>query len=73
MVQSFWAWMETQCRRHDLLPSNPLTKVLKYAQERQEALQVFLSDPDVPLDTNYLERGLRPVPMGRNYGEFRIM
>jgi transposase len=65
VVQSFWAWMETQCRRHDLLPSNPLTKALKYAQERQEALQVFLSDPDVPLDTNHLERGLRPVPMGR--------
>ena len=26
---------------------------------------VFLSDPAVPIDTNHLERGLRPIPMGR--------
>ena len=26
---------------------------------------MFLSDPDVPLDTNHLERALRPIPMGR--------
>ncbi|MDX1526685.1 MAG: transposase, partial [Pseudidiomarina maritima] len=24
-----------------------------------------LEDPDVPLDTNHLERALRPIPMGR--------
>jgi transposase len=29
------------------------------------ALKVFLEDPDVPLDTNHLERALRPIPMGR--------
>ena len=26
---------------------------------------MFLSDPDVAIDTNHLERGLRPIPMGR--------
>lgn len=26
---------------------------------------MFLSDPDVPIDTNHLERGLRCIPMGR--------
>jgi hypothetical protein len=26
---------------------------------------VFLEDPAVPLDTNHLERALRPIPMGR--------
>ena len=35
---------------------------------RQGSLQVFLADPDVPIDTNHLERGLRPIPMGKkNY------
>ncbi len=29
------------------------------------SLQVFLSDPDVPIDTNHLERGLRPIPLGK--------
>ena len=46
-------------------PSNPLTKALHYALERREALSVYLDDPDVPIDTNYLERALRPIPMGR--------
>lgn len=26
---------------------------------------MFLSDPDVPIETNHLERALRPIPMGR--------
>lgn len=28
-------------------------------------MQVFLADPEVPIDTNHLERGLRVVPTGR--------
>src|ERR1700693_5650708 len=28
-------------------------------------LEVYLSDPDVPIDTNHLERALRAIPMGR--------
>ncbi len=65
VVAAFWRWCEAQCRRHDLLPSNPLAKALGYARGRVEALQVFLTDPDVPIDTNHLERALRPIPMGR--------
>jgi len=42
-----------------------LSKALKYARERIAGLQVFLSDPEVPIDTNHLERALRPIPMGR--------
>ena len=38
---------------------------MHYARSRQASLQVFLSDPAVPIDTNHLERGLRPIPMGR--------
>jgi hypothetical protein len=28
-------------------------------------LEVFLTDPDVPIDTNHIERALRVIPMGR--------
>lgn len=65
VVDAFWAWCDRQCHRPDLLPSSPLSKALKYAMGRQGSLQVFLSDPDVPIDTNHLERGLRPIPMGK--------
>ena len=47
------------------MKSNPLSKALAYAMNRQQELKVFLSDPDVPLDTNHLERALRVIPMGR--------
>jgi hypothetical protein len=65
IVKAFWAWCDRQCHRPELLPTNPLAKALKYAKARSAELQVFLSDPDVPIDTNHLERGLRPIPLGR--------
>ncbi|MFO1468361.1 MAG: transposase [Steroidobacteraceae bacterium] len=36
-----------------------------YVRDRKEAPSVFLQDPEVALDTNHLERALRPIPMGR--------
>jgi len=65
VIKSFWGWCDQQCHRTELLPSNPLSKALKYAMNRQASLQIFLSDPDIPLDTNHVERALRPIPMGR--------
>ena len=65
LVKAFWNWCDEQCHRLDLLPSSPLAKALKYAMARHASLQVFLSDPEVPIDTNHLERGLRPIPMGK--------
>lgn len=65
VMQAFWRWCDEQCHRPDLIPGNPLAKALKYARERRVRLQVFLSDPEVPIDTNHLERALRPIPLGR--------
>jgi transposase len=65
LVRAFWGWCDNQCHRPDLLPSSLLAKALKYAMARQASLQVFLSDPDVPIDTNHLERGLRVIPTGK--------
>jgi transposase len=64
-MEVFWAWCYEQRQRTDLVPSNPLAKALAYAWARREALKVYLSDPEVPIDTNHLERALRPIPMGR--------
>jgi transposase len=64
-VRAFWQWCDRQCQRLDLEPTHPLAKAIAYALARKAALGVFLADPDVPIDTNHLERGLRPIPMGR--------
>lgn len=65
ILERFWPWCDEQCYRHDLLPSNPLSKALNYAIKRKAELEVFLGDPQVAIDTNHLERALRPIPMGK--------
>jgi transposase len=65
LVAAFFAWLEQELVAHALLPTNPFTQAAHYALARKRGLQVFLTDPDVPLDTNHLERALRPIPMGR--------
>lgn len=65
LVEQFFAWVSQQFEAQGLLPSNPMTKALAYARERRLGLEVYLTDPDVPIDTNHLERALRAIPMGR--------
>jgi transposase len=64
-VEKFFDWVEEQFKHQGLLPSNPLIEALPYVRERRAALEVFLDDADVPIDTNHLERALRVIPMGR--------
>jgi len=64
-VDAFFAWCDDQCQRLDLVPSNPLSKALKYARRREDSLRHYLADPALPIDTNHLERTLRVIPMGR--------
>lgn len=70
LVDSFFAWCEQQLTDKTLLPDNPLIQAVGYVLKRQAELRVFLEDPDVPLDTNHLERALRPIPMGRKNWHF---
>lgn len=65
IVERLFFWVDWQLRRPELTPANPFTKALAYLRKRRVGLEVFLSDPDVPMDTNHLERALRVIPMGR--------
>lgn len=65
VVHQFFDWVERQLTAQGLLPKNLLTQALAYVRERRAGLEVFLTDPDVPIDTNHLERALRVIPMGR--------
>ena len=70
IVDAFFAWCEQALLDEALLPDNPLIKAIGYVLKRQCELRVFLEDADVPLDTNHLERALRPIPMGRKNWNF---
>ncbi len=65
LVVRLFDWIEDQFQRHGLLPKNRFVRALAYARDRRAGLEVFLADPDVPIDTNHLERRLRAIPMGR--------
>lgn len=65
VVEQFFDWLERELKHQGLLPSNPFTGAACYALQRKNELKVFLEDPDVPVDTNHIERGLKPIPMGR--------
>lgn len=65
MVDRFFTWCDDTLHNLTLLPKDPLYKAIGYVKSKEMALRVFLEDPDVPLDTNHLERALRPIPMGR--------
>jgi transposase len=65
LVENFFAWLKQTVITEVLLPTNPFGQAARYALEREAALKVFLADPAVPIDTNHLEREIRPIAMGR--------
>ncbi len=65
LVDEFFAWLRTELSAKALLPLNPFTKAANYALDREKALRVFLEYPNVPIDTNHLEREIRPIAVGR--------
>lgn len=65
VVQELVTFLESEMRSRVLLPTNPFLKATSYLLQRQAGLEAFLADPEIPIDTNELERALRPIPMGR--------
>src|SRR5258708_3759116 len=65
LVELFFEWVDRQLQRQGFTPTNPFIKALNYVRERRVGLEIYLTDPDVPIDTNHLERALRVIPMGR--------
>jgi transposase len=65
LVDAFFTWLQQTLTTQVLLPSNPFTQAARYTLEREQALRVFLEYPNVPLDTNHLEREIRAIALGR--------
>jgi hypothetical protein len=65
LVEEIFSQLRQASLQYILLPSNPMSEAVNYALKREQHLRVFLQDPAVPLDTNELERQIRPVAIGR--------
>ena len=57
------AWLEAQLAH--IPPRGGLAEAIRYALTRWDALCCFLEDGRVELDTNAVERVIRPVALGR--------
>lgn len=64
-VEAFFTWLKEEQTSNALLPSNKFQKATAYALKREQGLSVYLSNAGVPIDTNHLEREIRPLPLGR--------
>ena len=65
VVDRFWAWCERQLKDPALTPQHPIRKAIQYAVTRKATLELFLSDPDIPLDTNFTENKVRGPKLGQ--------
>lgn len=65
IVDEFFVWLRKISAEKALLPTNLFTKAVSYTLKREKTLRVFLSNPEVPIDTNYIEREIRSVVLGR--------
>jgi transposase len=62
IVESIRTWLIGQ----RFLPQSDIGIAIKYMAAHWEGLEVFLDDPEVPLDNNRTERGFRGPALGRN-------
>lgn len=63
IVDGLFIWLETQLPR---LPAHTkLADAMQYALSRWDGLTRFLHDGRIELDTNPVERAIRPVALGR--------
>jgi transposase len=63
LVEKLKVWMEQQVTR--VPPRGKLADAIRYALTRWHGLTRFLHDGRVELDTNPVERAIRPVALGR--------
>jgi transposase len=68
LVDAMHAWMTEQLER--LSGRSALAQAIRYALNHWKGLTLFLSDGRVELDTNTVERAMRPVALGRKNALF---
>ena len=72
LVTELFNFLKKTIAEETFVPSDPFLKAANYALNREEPLKAFLENPDLPLDTNHLERELRPQAVGRKNWMFHV-
>jgi transposase len=68
LVEAMHSWLRLQLAR--LSGRSTLAEAMRYALNHWDGLILFLDDGRLELDTNIVERGMRPVALGRKNALF---
>ena len=68
LVEDLFAWLEAQLAR--LPGGGPTAKAIRYPLNHRDGLLRFLDDGRIELDTNTVERAIRPLCLGRKNALF---
>lgn len=65
LVEGLFKLLHEKLSSPELLPKSKLAQAIKYMLVRKKNFMVYLDDPDVRMDNNPAERGLRKVVLGK--------
>ena len=65
VYDEIFSFLKEQRRVQVMLPKSPYSKAIGYALDNEKQLGVFLDIPEVPLDTNHIERENKKIAIGR--------
>ena len=68
LVEDLFAWLSTQRAR--LPGGSPTAEAIRYVLNHREGLVRFLDDGRIELDTNTVERAIRPICLSRKNALF---
>ena len=68
LVEDLFVWFETQLTR--LPRASPTAEAIRYALNHRDGLLRFLEDGRIELDTNTVERAIRPLVLSRKNALF---
>src|SRR5262249_24515610 len=71
IVEALKPWLEGNLAK--ISKGSPLADVIRYGLNHWDGLVRFLDDGRIELDTNTVERSIRPLVLTRNYAQVRIM
>ena len=68
LMEALWSWLME--RLEEISAKSSLASAIRYTLGHWKGLTLFLSDGRVEVDNNTVERGIRPIPLGRKNSLF---
>ena len=68
LMEALWSWLME--RLEAISAKSSLAEAIRYTLGHWKGLTLFLSDGRVEVDNNTVERGIRPIPLGRKNSLF---